>query len=193
MHTSDALIEAMKAAEKAVLDSQRTDQIYGVRAGVVPMAPWPAEPCRIVFLDFDGVLNSEQSVQQFGTRYRFASSNVTALNEVLQKTEARLVITSSWREGLSLREIIGYLERDGVLAKRVVGKTQFLEKERGLEIDAWLRSVPYALSSFVILDDRDDMAMHRERLVKVDPQIGLSMAQAHRAIELLAKPWRGKI
>ena len=193
MNTSDALIEAMKAAEKAVLDSQHTDQLYGVRAGAPPIAPWPTEPCRIVFLDFDGVLNSEQSVRLSSTRYRFASSNVAALNEVLLQTEARLVITSSWREGLSLREIIGYLERDGVLAGRVVGKTRFLEKERGLEIDAWLRSVPYALSSFVILDDRDDMAMHRERLVQVNPQVGLSLTQAHRAIELLSTPWRGRI
>src|SRR5258708_27991219 len=105
-----ALIDVYKAAEKALLESQRTDLPYGVRAGAPPIAPWPTEPCRIVFLDFDGVLNSEQSVRQFGTRYRFASSNVTALNELLQQTEARLVITSSWREGLSLCEITGYLE-----------------------------------------------------------------------------------
>ena len=193
MRTSNALIEAMKAAEKAVLDGQRTDQIYGVRAGAPPLAPWPTEPCRIVFLDFDGVLNSEQSIQEFGTRYRFADSSVAALNEVLQKTEARVVITSSWREALSLHEIIKYLERDGVLARRVVGKTQFLEKERGLEIDGWLCSVPYSLSSYVIFDDRDDMAMHHERLVQVNPQVGLSMAQAQRAIEVLAKPWKGKV
>jgi hypothetical protein len=190
MHTSDELIKAMDAAEKAVRASQAIDQVYGSREGSPPIAPWPAEPCRIIFLDFDGVLNSEQSVQQLGTRYRFAKSNVAALNEILHKTGARLVITSSWREGLMLSEIVGYLERDGVLAGRVVGKTSFLEKARGLEIDAWLSAVPYVVSSFVILDDRDDMAMHRERLVQIDPRIGLTTSQAQRAIELLAIPWR---
>jgi hypothetical protein len=192
MDTSDELIKAMEAADKAVQESQSVNQIYGVRAGLPPVAPWPPEPGKIIFLDFDGVLNSELSTRQFGTKYRFAKPNVAALNEILRQTEARLVISSSWREGLMLSEIIGYLERDGVMAGRVVGKTEFLNQARGLEIDAWLHSVPYAVSSFVILDDRDDMEMHRERLVQINPQVGLSMAQARRAIELLAMPWKGK-
>jgi len=188
MNKNDALKEAMKLAEMAALESVQADQIYGVRTGTSSMAPWPAQPARIIFLDFDGVLNSEQSFRKFGTRYRFAGENVAALNEVLQQTGAGLVITSSWREGLSLAEMIGYLERDGVLAKRVVGKTPQLQKSRGLEIDSWLRSAPYPISSFVILDDRDDMEMHRERLVQVDPQIGLCMSQARVAIQLIARP-----
>jgi hypothetical protein len=192
MKPNDALIEAMKAAQKAVHSSEHPGQLYGSREGSPPLAPWPEEPGKIVFLDFDGVLNSERSVQLHGTRCRFAKENVTALNEVLQQTGARLVITSNWREGVMLDEMVGFLERDGVLPRHVVGKTKCLKKERGLEIDAWLQSVPYAVSSFVILDDRDDMAMHRERLVKVNPQVGLSMTQARLAIELLARPWRSR-
>ncbi|HTV40234.1 MAG TPA: HAD domain-containing protein [Candidatus Sulfotelmatobacter sp.] len=193
MKPSDALLQAMQAAEKAVLAGEPLWQIYGDRAGSPPVAPWPKEPCKVVFLDFDGVLNSEQSVERFGTRYRFAKENVTALNEILRLTDARLVITSSWREGLTLREMIGFLERDGVLPVQLAGKTKSLEKERGLEIDGWLRSVPYPVSSFAILDDRDDMAMHHERLVQVNSQTGLSMAQAQLAIKLLAKPWKGNV
>jgi hypothetical protein len=190
---SQAIKDAIKAMEAAFQDSQRTDLVYGVRAGDSPIAPWPTEPCRIVFLDFDGVLNSEQSTQQLGTRYRFERSSVEALNGVLRQSEAHIVITSSWRESWSLRENAEFLERDGVLPARVVGKTPVLGQERGLEIEAWLRSAPYAVASFVILDDREDMAMHRERLVRVNPQVGLSLAQAERAIELLATPWRGRI
>jgi hypothetical protein len=190
MQSSDELIKAMEAADKAVRDSQSVDQIYGIRAGAPPIAPWPTEPCKIIFLDIDGVMNSEKSTRQLGTRYRFAKSNVAALNEILRQTDARLIITSSWREGLMLSEIVGHLERDGVLAGRVAGKTRFLQKARGLEIDGWLRSVPYAVFSFVILDDRDDMEMHRARLVQINPQIGLGMTEAQRAIELLATPWK---
>ena len=112
---------------------------------------------------------------------------------MLRQSEAHIVITSSWRESWSLRENAEFLERDGVLPSRVVGKTPTLGQERGLEIEAWLRSAPYAVASFVILDDRDDMAMHRGRLVQVSPLVGLSSAQAKRAIELLAIPWRGRI
>lgn len=189
---SQAIKDAIKAMEAAFHDSQRTNQIYGVRTGAPSIAPWPSEPCRIVFLDFDGVLNSEQSTQELGTRYRFARPSVTALNDVLRQSTAYIVITSSWRENWTLRENAEFLERDGVLPCRVVGKTPSLKQERGLEIEAWLRSVPYAVASFVILDDHDDMAMHRERLIQVCPKVGLSSAHAQRAIELLAKPLRSR-
>ena len=187
---SQAIKDAIKAMEAAFQESQRTDHIYGVRDGSAPIAPWPTEPCRLVFLDFDGVLNSVQSTEQLGTRYRFAPASVSALNELLRKAQAHVVITSTWRESWTLRENAEFLERDGVVSGRVVGKTPALGQERGVEIDAWLRSAPYPVMSFVILDDRDDMAMHRNRLVQVNPQVGLSSEQAERAIELLAVPWR---
>ncbi|HEX3624099.1 MAG TPA: HAD domain-containing protein [Verrucomicrobiae bacterium] len=185
MKTSDDLIKAMKAADEAMRDSQSTDHIYGTRTGLPPIMPWPIESCRIVFLDIDGVLNSQKSVLQFGTRYRFGTSNIAALNEILRKTDARFVVTSTWREGLMLAEIAQFLERDGALPGRMAGQTQILQTRRGMEIDAWLRGVPYPVSSFVILDDLDDMDPHRKRFVQTDPQSGITMADAQRAIELL--------
>jgi HAD domain in Swiss Army Knife RNA repair proteins len=185
MKTNDELVKAMEAADRAARASRSIDQIYGVRAGLPPIAPWPVEACRIVFLDLDGVLNSERSVQLFRTRYRFAKANVAALNEILLRTDARFVITSSWREGLTLGEITAFLERDGVLAGRLAGQTRILQKPRGAEIDAWLRAVPYPVSSFVILDDHDDMEPHRKRLVQTNPNCGINMTDTRRAIELL--------
>ncbi len=190
---SKELLEAMRAAEQAVAENSRTDQIYGVRAGDSPLAAWPFTPCSIVFLDFDGVLNSDRSTQELGTRYRFSRASVEALNSVLRETDARIVLSSSWREHWTLKENAEFLERDGVLPTRVVGKTATLDgHERGLEIDAWLASVPYPVKSFVLLDDRDDMAMHCDRLVRVDPTIGFTTSQASRAVEILAKPWAGR-
>jgi hypothetical protein len=190
MIKNDALIEAMKAAERAVVENRRTDQTYGVREGAPPIAAWPTSPCRIVFLDFDGVLNSDQSIQDLSTRYRFGRSSVTALNNVLQQSNALIVISSTWREHWTLRDNAEFLERDGVVAGRVVGKTPELQQERGLEIESWLRSAPFPVASFVILDDRDDMAMHRERLIQVNAKVGLNEVQAQQAIALLAIPWK---
>ena len=185
MRVSEELLKAMDAAEQAVLRGEQ-DSIYGPKAGTAHVAPWPEVPAKIIFLDFDGVLNSEQSVQAFGTRYRFAQSNVAALNQILRQTGAWLVITSSWREGLMLAELGHFLERDGVLPRRVLGRTRSLEDQpRGMEIAAWLRSAPYPVSSFVILDDRDDMAMHQHRLVQTNPHTGLNLSHAERAIALL--------
>jgi len=185
-----ALIEAYKAAEKALLESQRTDLIYGVREGAPPIGPWPTEPCRLVFLDFDGVLNSELSVCELGTRYKFWPASIKALNELLAESGARVVISSTWREHWTLSENAASLERAGLLPGRVVGKTCVSGGERGIEIDSWLRSVPYSVESFVILDDKDDMAMHRERLVRVDPEVGLGVKETRQALGLFAIPWR---
>ncbi|HXH71234.1 MAG TPA: HAD domain-containing protein [Mariprofundaceae bacterium] len=189
MDISKELSKALEAAEKYVLDGESSEKIYGAQLEEPHLAPWPTEPCKIVFLDLDGVLNSELSIKKLGTRFRFAETNVSALNEILQQTQARIVITSTWRSGYSLPEIASFLERDGVLAKRVAGKTQILNQPRGLEIDAWLRSVPYAVASYVILDDNNDMAMHSNRLVQTAPLMGLTFTQAQRAIELLSVPW----
>jgi hypothetical protein len=183
-----ALIAAYRAAEKALLQAQRTDLLYGVRAGAPPIAPRPTAPCSLVFLDFDGVLNSDHSVAQLGTRYRFWPPSIRALNHLLRKTGARVVITSTWREHWTLSENAAALERDGMVPGRVVGKTSACG-ERGIEIDLWLKAVPYVVKSFVILDDRTDMAMHASRLVRVDPRVGLGLREAQRASEVLAQPW----
>lgn len=190
---SKDLIEAMQAVERAVAENARTDLLYGVRAGDSTLAAWPQNPCPIVFLDFDGVLNSDRSTQELGTRYRFSKTSIQVFNTVLRETEASIVISSRWRNHWTLRENAQFLERDGVLPGRVIGKTPSLERERGFEIDAWLSAAPFPVRSFVILDDREDMVMHCDRLVRVDPTVGINTHQANRAIEILAKPWNGRI
>jgi len=112
---------------------------------------------------------------------------------LLRQTDARIVVTSTWREHWTLSENASALERDGTLPGRVVGKTCALGGERGAEIDSWLKSVPYRVTSFVILDDRDDMAKHRPRLIRIDPGGGLGLPEAQRAIEMLAAPWRREV
>jgi hypothetical protein len=185
-----ALTDAYKAAERALLEAQRTDLLYGVREGAPPIAPWPKEPCKIVFLDFDGVLNCDHSVCELGTRYKFWPASIKALNEVLTRTGARIVISSTWREHWTLSENAASLEKAGLVPGRIVGKTCVSETERGIQIDSWLKAVPYVVESFVILDDKDDMAMHRQRLVRVDSKTGFGMNDARRAIEVLAMPWQ---
>src|SRR5688572_10201913 len=133
---SKELLDALQATERTVSENARTDQIYGVRMGASPLAAWPSNPCSIIFLDFDGVLNSDKSTQELGTRYRFSRVSVEAFNSILRGEDARIVISSSWREHWTLKENAQFLERDGVSPGRVIGKTPSLEgRERGLEID----------------------------------------------------------
>jgi hypothetical protein len=189
MMKDDPWQELVKAAEAVLREQEQTNLTYGVREGASPLAPWPSQPARIVFLDFDGVLNSHQSALELGTRYRFAPACVSALNSVLHQSGAHIVITSSWRQSFTLRENAQFLERDGVVPGRVVGQTPWLERERGAEINAWLQNAPFPISGFVILDDREDMMMHGQRLIRVNPSAGLSTLHVRRALALLKTPW----
>src|SRR5712672_1139360 len=105
-----ALIKAIEEADRAFVENKRTDHVYGIRTGSPPIAPWPTEPCNILFLDFDGVLNSDLSAKQSGSRYKFSTASVTALNKILQETAARIVISSTWRENWTLKENASFLE-----------------------------------------------------------------------------------
>jgi len=187
-----ALKEAWEAAEKALIENQKTDLDYGVRLGDGPIAAWPSQPCKLIFLDFDGVLNSDLSVSELGTRYKFWPPSVQALNQLLSESGALIVISSTWREHWTLKENAASLERAGLLGGRVVGKTCLSDSARGRQIDSWLKSAPYPVESFVILDDKDDMDMHRERLVQVDASVGLGAIEGRRALELLNRRWRPK-
>jgi len=131
-----ALIEAYKAAEKALLESQRTDHPYGVREGAPPITPWPTEPCKIVFLDFDGVLNCDHSISQLGTPYKFWPASVKAINEVLAQTGAYIVVSSTWREHWTLSENAESLERAGIVPGRVAERP----RSRASSVDS--RSTP---------------------------------------------------
>jgi hypothetical protein len=186
------LKEAWEAAERALIENQKSDLDYGVRGGDGPIAPWPGQPCKLIFLDFDGVLNSALSVSQLGTRYKFWPPSVQALNQLLTKSGALIVISSTWREHWTLKENAASLERAGLLPGRVVGKTCVSESARGKQIDSWLKSVPYPVEAFVILDDKDDMEMHRERLIRVDPSVGLGVTEVRRAMQLFNTPCRHK-
>jgi hypothetical protein len=50
-----------------------------------------------------------------------------------------------------------------VLPGRVVGKTCVSGAERGSEIDSWLKSVPFPVESFVILDLTMKYPKHTKR------------------------------
>ena len=183
------LIKAMQAAAAAAAEQESTAVLYGRPEGTPRLAPWPAQPCRVVFLDFDGVLNNESCIADLNASQRFHPPSVQALNEILRRTGALIVISSSWRCLWPLAELVEFLESEGVLPRRVVGRTPELETERGVEINAWLKSAPYPVASFVILDDMEDMAMHRGRLVLTSFENGLTQGHALEAVEILSRPW----
>lgn len=166
---------------------------------------------KFVFLDFDGMLNTARyhrmlchsgrtTTDEFGAL--FDPKAVANLQTILERSEAKLVITSSWRmEGL---DGIRDLWRSRILPGQIVDITPFylygvfrqsLDDEpfagialgcRGMEIAEWLARNGEPRTPYVILDDEDDMLLSQaDRFIRIDAEVGITADDARRAIELL--------
>ena len=162
---------------------------------------------RIIFLDFDGVLNTARNIarrraegkslsDEFG--YLFDAEAVANLQTIIEQTGAEIVVSSSWKfDGLErmrqlwqARRLPGRLlditpdylgcigEIDPSNPDTFVGK--------GNEIKAWLERQAAADCRYVILDDTPDvLASQRENYIQINDECGITAADAQRAIEIL--------
>lgn len=156
---------------------------------------------KVIFLDVDGVLNSEQFVQTSSTGLPFGDNQidpeaVERLNQIIERTGAKVVISSSWRHVWSRGEIVRMLGKRGFRhPDAVVSITPSLLSQRGDEVADWLgnqgergRIDPEfgGVESYVILDDSSDFNPdQREHFVQTDADIGLTDEDARRAIFIL--------
>jgi hypothetical protein len=130
-----------------------------------PLKKWG--PMRkIIFLDIDGVLvtrnsdNNEILLKRLEHEQHnyFDPDAVKNLNRLLLETGASIVVSSSWRSGKSIRELIDILRFGGVENPPVVGVTPFLHNDRGKrskrgkEILQWLSEHP-EVNSYCVIDD----------------------------------------
>lgn len=148
---------------------------------------------KVVFLDFDGVLNSVRWYQtgmkesQCALYYakKIDPAAVGLLNQLVDRTGASVVISSTWRrfaDDVAVRT----LRARGFMGQ-IIGKTPELSTFRGLEIQSWLSTPPVPVESFVILDDENDMVHLEHRLVQTSFQLGgLQDVHVERAIQILS-------
>ena len=170
---------------------------------------------RYLFLDFDGVLNTmeyqtalqwkgEVGYDEYGTL--FDPYTVKCLAYIIERTAAKIVISSSWRlDGIDrMRELWVARQMPG----EIYGVTPALDElffksldggrdtfsvipygTRGLEISEWLRThhknhdIPYA---YAILDDGNDFLLTQsEHVVITEPETGITQELAERVVKIL--------
>lgn len=172
----------------------------------------------LIFLDLDGVLNSAASVKNSvltPPSEALDRTCITVLNEIVRRTKAQVVISSSWRLLHPLAEIRRALQANGYDGDgdgnwdewgdgAIIGATPDLGilpgrcPPRGYEIWAWLEShiseVAPRYPGLVILDDCDagDMALMEQYHIQTDPLIGLTPAHIKPACKLLMRDWDGQ-
>lgn len=123
----------------------------------------------IIFLDIDGVLNSIDSVLAFRDEHLFWSNrkesldpvSVGLLHQVCIQTDAKIVISSTWRKLYSEQEFRDIFASYGWSGFPLIGMTTNDKVHpdswyRGYEIQHWLDNHKF-WSNYVILDDDSDM------------------------------------
>jgi hypothetical protein len=138
-------------------------------------------PRRVVFLDIDGVLAPIRRWDRYGD---LDPGCVAALNEIVTRGRADVVVSSSLRHGKTVAELQAMLEAAGFTGCVVdTTPTDTPGAARGEEIAAWLAE--HTVSAFVIIDDHVDMGGLHGHLVQTHPAHGLQSADVPRVIAML--------
>ena len=145
---------------------------------------------KVIFLDVDGVLNSQQLFEKCEDDQLISvdEDNIKNLKTIVDATGAKIVLSSSWRYGWAehsdaVQDWCQILV--DILAKydlKIIDKTEYLSSgRREDEIKDWLDKCEEKIEGFVILDDG-------AYLVKTDFCTGgLREEDADKAIKILNK------
>lgn len=145
---------------------------------------------KYIFLDFDGVLNTEQYQAELAIAGKetkdkygplFDPRAVAQLKRLIDATGARIVISSSWR----------FIHDDDMLdamwqERELPGEIEYIlipEKEKNEAISDMVLT---KYTPYVILDDEQDFDdEHKQYLLQISPVTGLSKSDVDKAIVIL--------
>lgn len=143
---------------------------------------------KVIFLDVDGVLNSQL---QFDRNAPISTIAVSHLKEIVDATNAKIVLSSTWRIGWNREGENRYKE---ILVKtladfglEIMDITPIRnDRERGLEINDWMSCKD--IESYVILDDDDSKDItpyHPNNHVQTFGFYGLCRKHVKQSIKIL--------
>lgn len=145
----------------------------------------------VIFLDIDGVLNTPrfQMIQiknfecdAYESQFNFDPICMRNLKELIDKTDAYIVVSSTWRfdpDPRYMNEIVNNLKLYGIV-DRIIGVTPDLSEKynsmliRGHEIKQWIKENKntFNIDKFVIIDDDNDMFDLIDHLAECDYEDG---------------------
>lgn len=123
---------------------------------------------KVIFLDVDGVLNSDEYFDKIknlniqGIQNEIDIEKIKLLKKAIDATGAKVVLSSSWRytrNAQYLKELLSSFEI-------YTDSTPFIQGKRGLEIKQWLLD-HQDVENFVILDDEIFDSYDEELLKKL--------------------------
>ena len=154
---------------------------------------------KIIFLDFDGVMDTEyydhilsEAGKPISDEYGllFDPECVKNLKYIIDNTDADIVVSSTWKDDMSYKEILDMWKYRGLPGFVTDVTPTTAQHNRGDEIDAWLKEC-HEECNYVIIDDLDAGNFNEHqipRLLIVNPIFGLDEYTAERAIKILNVP-----
>lgn len=162
---------------------------------------------KLVFLDFDGVINSAvyftdraNGLLEGVELDEYIDRRLTArVQRLCEETGAQIVVSSAWRVMRSVEVLREILTKHGVSAP-VIGKTPHLGTYRGEEIQKWIDSYDggaldaCGIEGIVILDDMlgREFVHLSEWHVRTLWATGITDADVEKAKEVLQKAAPGR-
>lgn len=173
---------------------------------------------KVIFLDFDGVLNSQGSfLYEDNRRKRDAKRSKKngekgisgPVNETLcnvctanfqfvldQYKDVKIVLSTTWRTMFPMDWLKAKLQSYHIDSSRIIDKTpeHRMTGDRGQEISAWLDAHP-EVTHYIVIDDNDwgISPLHGDRFVKTTWEGGFTTAHAAEACEKLSTNHKNKI
>ena len=166
---------------------------------------------KVIFLDIDGVLNTERYITEaikndmpvqdkYGHIFDYKSVDI--LRRIIKESEAKIVISSTWRYAgikdmkdmwrdrnlpgevidITLSRDSSKIEDQKKLYKELYGE-HFYDRTRGQEIDVYLKTHP-EVDKYVIIDDDSDM-LKDQNFIKVDAYNGLEEKHIKNILKFL--------
>ena len=111
---------------------------------------------KVIFLDIDGVLNSQETIYRCRGVIGIDPYLVSIFNRIIFATDAEIVLSSSWRYHEDLckeitQKVMPFMDKTPRMPIRGGSEA----KERGKEVNAWLKEHP-EVTKYAILDDDSD-------------------------------------
>lgn len=153
----------------------------------------PEEVIKVVFLDFDGVLNSRQYLANNNSQgVGIDPTRLALLRKMVFETDAKIVLTTSWREHWSV--IPWMCDETGKQINKlfnehdlyIYDKTLSINHNRYDEISEWLKEHPN-VKSFVVIDDEPfEQGVLKDRFILTSRlRNGLEKNDVEKAINIL--------
>jgi len=150
----------------------------------------------VIFCDVDGVLNNNHTRITTSDGWYFVEDHLVArLKKLIDLSGARLVLSSTWREGwnqedeskndISFIELRNKFKEFGI---EIFDRTGDMRQHRWQSIKEYFeRPREDPIKHYVILDDWNDMDEYMDHLVLTSASTGLTEEDIQEALEILKK------